>query len=119
MHGLSASIEVRHAPLADFRLGDEEFAWYTPGSFSDLGEIDLLIVDGPPKVTGRLARYPALPVFLDHLADGALVVLDDTDRATEQKIVERWLEGTPGLRREPTIVGDQAVLRYSRPGGVA
>ncbi|NEE01450.1 class I SAM-dependent methyltransferase [Phytoactinopolyspora halotolerans] len=116
LHGNRDSTEVRHAPLTPLRLGDEEFAWYDRSALADLDGIDMLVVDGPPKVTGRHARYPALPVLLEHLADDALVVLDDTDRSSEQKIVDRWLETVPGLRREPVLVGAQAVLRYTRPG---
>jgi hypothetical protein len=80
----------------------------------DLPEIDLLLVDGPPGSAGTQARYPALPVLSDRLADGAIVVLDDFSRADETTIVERWCAEIPGLARSFAILGDQAILTYRR-----
>lgn len=111
-HGLSALTDVRDAPLTDTRVGDDTYKWYDPAALTDLHQIDLLFVDGPPGTTGHEARYPALPMFYGKLADGALIVLDDIDREDEQEIVERWLKETPGLSRQATLVGDQAVLEY-------
>jgi predicted O-methyltransferase YrrM len=112
-------IEVRHAPLTDIRLGDEVFRWYDLSCIEDINEIDFLIVDGPPGRTGRLARYPAVPVLLNRLSHDALVVLDDFDRADEQAIVERWIATTPGLSRVMGATGRQAVLHYLPQGSVA
>lgn len=111
-HGLTGHVEVRHAPLTATRIGDEEFRWYDAAAFAGLDRIDLLLVDGPPGTTGREARYPAVPALHGRLAEGALVVLDDANRSDEKKIVQRWIDGTPGLERVPTTLGEQAVLRY-------
>lgn len=119
LHGLSAISDIRVAPLTDTRVDDETYQWYDTATLADLDLIDLLFVDGPPGATGHDARYPAVPMLLDRLADGALVVLDDIDRADEVEIVERWLKHTPGLTREATVVGDQAVLRYRVPPSTA
>jgi predicted O-methyltransferase YrrM len=109
----TVSTDVRQAPLTTVEIGDERYEWYDPALIADLDGIDLLIVDGPPGRTGRHARYPALPLLVDRLADGALVVLDDIDRADEREIVDRWLDQFPQLTREPTILGVQAVLRFA------
>jgi predicted O-methyltransferase YrrM len=109
----TARTEVRHAALVPAELGDHRYDWYDPEQLADLDRIDLLVVDGPPGRTGREARYPALPLMSDRLADGARVVLDDLDRTDEQRIVARWLDEFPNLSRERTLVGNQAVLRWS------
>jgi predicted O-methyltransferase YrrM len=114
-HGLTSISEVRDAPLTEITVGDETYKWYDPSLLADLDQIDLLLVDGPPGTTGHEARYPALPMLRERLANGALVVLDDIDRVDEQEILERWLKQTPGLTREATLVGEQAVLRYHWP----
>jgi hypothetical protein len=50
------------------------------------------LVDGPPAATGRHARYPALPVLLEHFPDADFaLLLDDYKRRDEQRVVEKWL----------------------------
>jgi predicted O-methyltransferase YrrM len=119
LHGLSSVTEVRHAPLTEIMVGDDTYRWYEQSAFADLDQIDLLFIDGPPGSTGHDARYPAVPLLLQRLADGALVVLDDIERTEEQQIVERWLQYVSGLSREATLLGDQAVLRYRLPAATA
>lgn len=51
----------------------------------------LLLVDGPPGSTGKHARYPALPIALDHLRFSRMdVLLDDFNRPDEREVVESW-----------------------------
>ncbi len=76
--------EVRYAPIVD--------GWYDPAAWADLTDIDMLIVDGPPGHLSHLAREPALPLLLNRLSQGAVVVLDDTNREQEREIVVRWGE---------------------------
>ncbi|NED94082.1 class I SAM-dependent methyltransferase [Phytoactinopolyspora alkaliphila] len=112
-----APTEVRHAPLVDVTVTGQDFRWYDPHLLADVQGIDLLIVDGPPERTGPHARYPAVPVLREQLAVGALVILDDAGRHDEQQIIERWIQETPGLVREPVSFGRQAVLRYAPGSG--
>ena len=114
IHGLDKLVEVRDAPLRPIQLGETTSPWYALDTLVDLPEIDLLFVDGPPGTAGPLARYPALPVLSDRLADGAIVVLDDFRRADETTIVERWCAEIPGLAQSVAILGDQAILTYRR-----
>ena len=93
--GLDGPVDLRCAPLAPVEVGGESFRWYQ--GFEDLADIDLLVVDGPPGGTGPQARYPALPLLLDKMADGGIVVLDDATRDDERCIIDRWLAlGEPG-----------------------
>jgi predicted O-methyltransferase YrrM len=114
IHDLGKLVEVRDAPLRSIQLGEATSPWYALDALVDLPEIDLLFVDGPPGSTGRRARYPAVPVLADRLADGAIVVLDDASRADETTIVERWCAEIAGLARSVPILGNQAILTYRR-----
>lgn len=100
--GLAQFATVVHAPLTQL---NEEVCWYDPSSIP-LGEsIDLLFVDGPPGQTISHARFPAFAVLGPALADGAFVVLDDTDRRDESEIAQAWQQN-PVAGRHLTQVED-------------
>ena len=97
---LSASIV--HAPLEPNPLARGDCGWYAVSSLRALPDrIDLLLVDGPPAgEPGREeSRYPALPLLGERLGADALVVLDDIDRAGEQRVLSDWERHT-GFRFE-------------------
>ena len=91
-HELEKIATVRHAPLADVDIDSDDWRWYDLKTMTDLQDIDLLIVDGPPEVEGKLSRYPALPALFDHLSDGAIILVDDVMRQAETTMVNRWLD---------------------------
>ena len=99
VHGLDGIVEVRHAPLQPWGEGDQKQPWYANLAVEDLTDIGLVFVDGPPQATGRLARYPAMPVLLPRCDPSAAIVLDDAFRADEQTISDRWMEENPELER--------------------
>ncbi|MFE3457600.1 class I SAM-dependent methyltransferase [Nocardiopsis aegyptia] len=107
-HGLDDIVEVRTAPLtgiepATVTVGDEEVVtadrWYDADVLADLDGIGLVFVDGPPKATGRHARYPALPALMPHCTEDVVFVLDDADRPDERAVGDRWLAEHPELHR--------------------
>lgn len=115
-HGLDGTVEVRLAPLTSVGLPTTDQPWYDRGALADLREIDVLLVDGPPERTAPLARYPALPVLVDQLADRAWVLLDDAARDDEKAAVTRWLDEIDGLEQVAAPTDSLVVLRYTRPG---
>jgi predicted O-methyltransferase YrrM len=94
--GLS-SVEVRHAPMETIQMAGHEQPWYSTSALADVEEIDLLLVDGPPGRTSKLARYPAVPALRDKLRPGATVMLDDCHRRDEKETMREWLAEVPGL----------------------
>ncbi len=94
------SSSLHHAPLIEHEIAGEHWRWYRYDKLPAAG-IGLLLIDGPVGRLHRHARYPALPLLHDRLADGCLIVLDDADRADEREIVERWLKEFPGLVQLP------------------
>ena len=116
-HGLSGVAEVREAPLRPVVLDGRTFPWYDTGAVADLDDVELLVIDGPPGSTGPDARYPAMRVLEQRLADTATVVVDDAHRPDEQLAVRRWLEAIEGLTLEDEALGRHAVLAYRRAAG--
>lgn len=96
-HGVEHRVHLVHAPLVNVKLGENLFRWYDLDGVDLPGRIDLLFIDGPPKATGHLARYPALPLLYERLTDGAVVLLDDAGRPDEREAVERWQAEFPGI----------------------
>lgn len=71
---------------------DQPPRWYPREMLREVGEVELLVVDGPPENTCKYARYPALPAFFGHLSSKAEVWMDDTIRPDEQEICQRWAD---------------------------
>ncbi|PYF99404.1 Methyltransferase domain-containing protein [Georgenia satyanarayanai] len=115
-HGLQDVVEVRHAPLTEVEVGGQTFRWYDPVRVEDLHAVDMLLVDGPPKSTGPLARYPAVPLLGDRLVAGAGIVVDDAGRPDERAVVERWVKDGR-VEHERHLSRDAVLLRIPRPGG--
>lgn len=118
--GLTEQIRLVHAPLAPCPEGLGGLPWFAREPIdAALGDqlIDLLVVDGPQAHGhGRaLARYPALPVFKSRLAPAAGVFLDDTERAGEREILERWREML-GVSQDDCVHFGGASLILPAPG---
>ena len=56
-------VDVLFAPLRTYRIDNRCYDWYETEKFKPSGKIDMLIIDGPPRKTGKHARYPALPLL--------------------------------------------------------
>lgn len=112
-HGLEDWATVLEAPLVTHVLRDGTWLWY---SIADLpsAPIDLLVVDGPPMSTQRLARFPALPLLQKRLSASACIVLDDAGRADETEIIRRWVADY-GLARTDLLSAEKGIaeLRVS------
>ncbi|QBR93389.1 class I SAM-dependent methyltransferase [Nocardioides euryhalodurans] len=103
--GLSG-VTVVDAPL---RATAEETAWYSGDSVSALPErVDALLVDGPPNWDGKGRRSPARRVIEERMPAGALVLVDDTDRPDERKMVRGWVRS--GLCRVVQDSGNHVFL---------
>jgi predicted O-methyltransferase YrrM len=95
LFGLESQAIVLHAPLISHSINGDSWLWY---DLSELTEklpmdvsIDLLLIDGPPVWTQKLARYPALPLLAPRLRNpGGVILLDDASRVSERRVVRRW-----------------------------
>lgn len=91
--GLDARVTIVTAPLVSREAHGQVLRWYGPQYVSELtGDIDLLLVDGPPGPSGPRARYPAVPLLKPHLAPRCSILLDDGDRPDERAIAHAWAQ---------------------------
>jgi predicted O-methyltransferase YrrM len=109
-HGLQDIATVIYAPLKEVVIGDKTWLWYDVDQLPNLESIDVLIIDGPPGITQKLARYPALPTLLHLLSDDAVVLLDDACRSDEREIVKLWLKELVGFSLEEIDVEKGAAI---------
>ncbi|MGV3638602.1 MAG: class I SAM-dependent methyltransferase [Flavobacteriales bacterium] len=100
LHGLQEYATVIHAPLVEHVVKGAKHQWYDLSALQLSGTIDLLVVDGPPETTQKLARYPAVPLLAPKFSKGARVLLDDGSRPDERLMAQRWSEENPGSQLE-------------------
>ena len=116
MHGLQEWTEVRHAPLTTIEQDGRTWSWYDLDALEDVS-IDMVVIDGPPRETGPMARYPAVPALYKYLSDDAIVVLDDAYREDEKEMLDRWMRGFDdfelGIHESPS--GTAVLQRTSAP----
>jgi predicted O-methyltransferase YrrM len=116
-HGLQHIAEVLDAPIGPVTVNDEVRRWYDVSALDALdSEVDLLIVDGPPRSVQHLARYPALPLLINRLAADAVVLVDDANRNDERETVLRWQSEFPDFTVMCSRTGDgTALFERSQP----
>lgn len=78
-------VELVHAPLRQH----DTFAWYDTDPSRIPDDIGLVVCDGPPGSV-RGGRYGLMPVLGHRLAGNCIVLLDDTHRAAERRIIDVW-----------------------------
>lgn len=91
------NVDLRVAPLSPHPAGGD---WYSVLAFSDINQIDLLFIDGPPGSKDDKARHPALAQCLSKLSPGAVIVIDDAGRDGERELAEMFLSALPGYELE-------------------
>ena len=110
-HGLESRARVLDAPLQRQQVSGWQGQWYTLPSLDGLGDVDLLLVDGP----GARERGMALPALHGLLAATADIVVDDTDRPYIRRMLERWQDAFPGQLHQTEVGGVKWVLlRWQR-----
>jgi|GEM_PF-6768378 len=98
---LEEFVQLELCPISTVTINESEHRWYSQvvpklTKFLAGGQVDFLLIDGPPAATQKFARYPALPVIKQYLSLDALVILDDGAREDEEEIVRRWLSEAGG-----------------------
>ncbi|SRR5579883_214309 len=114
-HRLQDTATIIYAPLKEVVIGDKTWLWYDTEHLRNFGQIDMLIVDGPPGTTQKLARYPALPLLHNLLSDDAVVLLDDTHRRDEKQTIQLWMQEFAGFSMEEMDLEKGAVILRRQP----
>ena len=93
-NGLSEYATVLHRPLRHQTLDMSTFHCYDISDFPvGCSGIELVFIDGPnsaPIIGNPGSRSGTYPLLKPLLAPNALIILDDADRLTEQRIAEEW-----------------------------
>ena len=89
----SKQVVFVHAPLVETKNGVlESQKWYDEIILKEViqsnKKVDLIIVDGPPGDVSDFARYPAINFIINNLSDTGAVLIDDTHREYEIRIVK-------------------------------
>ncbi len=91
------NVDLRVAPLSPNSAGSD---WYQLSALSDINQIDLLFIDGPPGSKDDKARHPVLAHCLSKLSPSAVIVIDDAARDGERALAEMFLHALPGYELE-------------------
>jgi predicted O-methyltransferase YrrM len=118
--GLADRAEAVLAPIRIRRAG----AYLAPGyDFPPLEgqSFDFALIDGPPA--REVGRFLTLPMLWPHLAPGALVLVDDTNRADLEGVWlgewQRLYGGRLRMHREPAFAKGAALLMKDGAGSPA
>lgn len=91
VNGLQNIVNISHSRLVSYSFDGENWDWYDKLQIDKIeGEIDLLVVDGPPRFLQDKSRFLALPILFDRLSEKSTVVLDDANRENEKQVIEDW-----------------------------
>lgn len=105
--------DVRHAPLVPVEVHGDTYDFYDLAAVPDDLRVDILFVDGPPATHGENNRYPAVPLLIDRLVPGALIILDDTIRQDERDAIARWRDEYPHISWQGDL-GKATLLRVDK-----
>lgn len=100
-----------NCPLVEYEIENELWKWYQTDKLDISEKIDLLVIDGPPRTTQKLARYPAIPILFSYLSDRFTILLDDAKRPDEILIVEKWVKY---LEKEGCQINIEHYLNYEK-----
>jgi len=85
--------KVITSELKDITVNGESYNWYDTSFLEKIDrKIELLIVDGPPRIINKNARFPAIPLLKKYFTDNTVILLDDGGRKDEQNTVKLWLK---------------------------
>lgn len=113
-HELEHRAEVIYAPLQTTLVNETSYSWYSLDDLELSHKIDLLLVDGPPVKTNKMARYPAIPLLYKYFSKHCVILLDDAARKSEQDSVQHWLDEYPDLVH--TYIGNKKGLSIIKRG---
>lgn len=103
--GLKRSVLL--APLVNY----DGYGWYQPPAAISQLKFRLVVCDGPPGDTPG-GRYGLLPRMKKQLVPGAIILLDDALRESEQLVLRRWLTEGCGILEPRSAAPTYALVTY-------
>ena len=116
-NSLENFIDLIHAPIVETKFG---LYYETEMIIKSLQKekIDLMTIDGPPGITTKEARYPAMAFFEKYMKEDGVVFLDDGRREEEKNIIVRWNKDFPVWKSEYRDYMKGAFVLYKENSGV-
>lgn len=91
VNGLQIVVNINYCRLIPYSFNENNWDWYDKLQIDKIeSEIDLLVVDGPPRFIQAKSRFLALPILFDRLSKKSTIVLDDANRENEKQVIEDW-----------------------------
>lgn len=87
---LDSFVELRFGELEESSWQDNTQRWYPRHLFSDLQNLDLLVVDGPPQTKNQNHRWPAMWELESKMNSSSIIILDDAFREEESALANAW-----------------------------
>jgi predicted O-methyltransferase YrrM len=87
------------APLVGVEIQGQHINCYDPNAIAGRiphGTIDFCLIDGPPAIEQPLNRLGCLPLVTTYLAPRSTVLLDNTARDGERRVIAQWRRTYPG-----------------------
>lgn len=106
-YGLGDTVVVAHCPLVRW----QNFTWYDVSGAPLSDAYSLVVCDGPigERDPDQLSRYGLVPAMGERIAD-ATILLDDVERAAEQKTLRLWQKHGRSYRIEDPATRSYAVV---------
>lgn len=93
VNGLQNVVNINYSRLMPYSFNENNWDWYDKLQIDKIeSEIDLLVVDGPPRFIQEKSRFLALPILFDRLSKKSTIVLDDANRENEKYVIEDWID---------------------------
>ena len=92
-HDCCESVTFATVPIRPMQIEGRAFEWYDSQlvrGYAAKFNADMVVVDGPIGSSCRMARYPAVPILREFLAEDFTIVLDDINRKDELYIANSW-----------------------------
>lgn len=87
---LNKTVDVKFCPLSEYQHDNAIWQWYDLSQVKFEQDIDLLVIDGPPRKLQEKSRFPALTILMEKLSPEATIILDDANRENEQEVLKDW-----------------------------
>lgn len=112
LQGLDNFVELRFGELEESTWQNTTQRWYPRHLFSDLQNVDLLVVDGPPQAKNQNHRWPAMWELESKMNMSSVIILDDAFREEESALANAWSQlGNYILEIKPFEKGAAILIR--------
>ncbi|MEZ5013044.1 MAG: class I SAM-dependent methyltransferase [Chitinophagales bacterium] len=93
--GLSAHVTLTHAPYSEQEIDGNKRPYYILENMPQ--DVDLIVVDGPPKVLTALSRYPAMHFCSQCISADGSIICDDAARDDMRTTMKLWETAFPAF----------------------